>query len=385
MSATPGHMLPEELVNRVGRRRFLSEQPTILLGGSNRGVGLKQKSSSERPPETAVGKGERLPAMRMAGSSLLPISPSSNTDAAPRDTQPTPTLGAAAIAPPVRRFRLGFRFPSFRALLARLSVVVALLKILFLPLSGLWSLRKRFLLGMTFLYLLFTWIGGIAGHVASIAACTGIDLSEITIPPLANALKDALKSMGNRSRFGRSRKDVTILTEGAYVFPELTSLDPRKLSSWWANPNVETVKPDAVLDGRASCWPFEGNRGYITIQLTANVSVAQVMISHPLGGNPRSAPKDVVVWGIHHAQELPTVDLPHDHELPQALMEELISLRLVPVPLTKFRYDINARERSQVIEVVGNEKGKVEKVLFQVLSNWGEYFTCIYCLRVYGH
>ena len=260
-----------------------------------------------------------------------------------------------------------------------------MLRILFLTLSGLWSLRKRFILVITFLYLSFTWIGGIAGHVASIATCTGIDLSEIPIPPLASPLKNALQSMGTRFPFGRSQKDVTILVGGAHVIPGLTSLDPPKLPSWWANPNLETVKPNAVLDERAPCWPFASNRGYMTIQLTANVSVAQVMINHPLSSNSRSAPKDVIIWGIHHVQEVPTVDLPNDHGLPQPLMEELISRRLVPVLLTKFRYDVNLQERSQIIEVVGNEKGKMEKVLFQVISNWGEYFTCIYCLCVYGY
>ena len=239
---------------------------------------------------------------------------------------------------------------------------------------------------MTVLYLAFTWVGGIASHVASIAACVGIDVSEISVPSIDKSFKSVLHSVGGRLPFGSGQKDATVLTDGAHVILELTSLTSPQLPSWWANPNLETVKPDAVLDGRASCWPFSGGRGYITVQLSANTSVTQVMLDHPSGGNPKSAPKDVVVWGLYRAQDFPTTDLPNDHGLPQTLMEELISARLIPVPLTEFQYNIGTKDRSQFTNVVGNgNNGKVDKVLFQILGNWGGYFTCIYCLRVYGY
>ena len=265
-------------------------------------------------------------------------------------------------------------------------IQVSVSKFLFLPLSTLWSRRRRLVWVVAFLYLALTWSGGIFSQATSIAARVGINVSEISVPPIDKSFKSVLQSIGSRIPFGSSWKDATVLADGAHVILELTSLTPPQLPSWWANPNLETVKPNAVLDRRASCWPFSGSRGYITVQLSANTSVTQVMLDHPSGSSSRSAPKDVVVWGLYRAQELPTTDLPNDHGLPQTLMEELISARLIPVLLTKFQYNINTEDRSQFINVVGNSNNeKADKVLFQILGNWGGYFTCIYCLRVYGY
>lgn len=66
-----------------------------------------------------------------------------------------------------------------------------MLGILFLPLSGLWSLRKKCILVMTFLYLSFTWVGGINSHAASVAACNSHTAA-------FNPLENTLRSVGAR-------------------------------------------------------------------------------------------------------------------------------------------------------------------------------------------
>jgi hypothetical protein len=190
---------------------------------------------------------------------------------------------------------------------------------------------------------------------------------------------------------GGSEREVTKWAEGAGVIQNLTSPSIRpKPVSWYQiltrQQNRIPVPPIAVLDPHLSCWAFEGSLGHVTLRLAANVSVTHIVIEHSPYSLP-SAPRDMAVWAIVAKPTRPFRD-PISARLPPSIHISLEAAGLSPIHISQIRYDIKSTVHNQSFEVgcvlPGCHAEKVDKVLFQVLNNWGGEHTCLYGLRVIG-
>ena len=64
------------------------------------------------------------------------------------------------------------------------------------------------------------------------------------------------------------------------------------------NPPVVALQPSVDL---GQCWPFQGNRGILTIQLPNKILPTHFKLAHvhpQLANDISSAPKDIKVWEI---------------------------------------------------------------------------------------
>jgi len=218
-----------------------------------------------------------------------------------------------------------------------------------------------------------------------------------------------------------ARPDYALFTSGGRVIRSLTSqtYEPHPLSrsraalSWITGasaprgrPAVTALHPDTAP---GSCWPFEGQRGQIGIQLSRRVVPSDITIEHisrdvALDGDVSSAPKDFEVWAVVEGQE-------HVVKLAQYRQQEIETKRsaqsstsledalnneepasLPPTPnhllLAVGTYDPLAISPIQTFPVtpMARQLGiPVQIVVVKILSNQGESaYTCLYRVRISG-
>ncbi|KAH9923328.1 UNC-like C-terminal-domain-containing protein [Fomitopsis serialis] len=131
--------------------------------------------------------------------------------------------------------------------------------------------------------------------------------------------------------------------------------------------------PSSALDGSmqpGSCWPMAGPAGHIGIQLADSVLVTDVTIDLPYSEahDADVAPRFVQVWAVVPTEDDATGASPGEDPAP-----------LPDIAPTDYRL------RRQTFPVRRDIPMKVDKVVFQVLDNWGSSeYTCLYGLRVHG-
>jgi hypothetical protein len=187
------------------------------------------------------------------------------------------------------------------------------------------------------------------------------------------------------------------VTAGASVLLDSTSVTTQiqpyrfdqQLFRWTMRKKaVIPVPPEAVLDESAAGWCFPGSTGYIALKLLHPVYVSNVTVSHSLT-DPRSAPNNLVIWAIvprSHAEHLGSMVLETKaaSQLPASLQT---SQTTFPIAIAIFQFDVQKSVQNQTFEVDSvftKASVKVDRVLVQILSNWGAGSTCLYGVKIYG-
>jgi SUN domain-containing protein 1/2 len=145
-----------------------------------------------------------------------------------------------------------------------------------------------------------------------------------------------------------------------------------------------TALDDLTQPGQ--CWRFVGSTGQLGVRLSQKVAIFSVTVDHvprELVTSVQSAPKNMVLWGVSDikstmpelakaggGRRLPALDGGHDAFL---------------VALASFRYDPHAASNIQTFSLREEVRYQVfDRVIFEVLDNWGAEFTCLYRVRVHG-
>jgi hypothetical protein len=183
------------------------------------------------------------------------------------------------------------------------------------------------------------------------------------------------------------------VTAGARILPELTSattqIQPyrfdQQLLRWTARkPPVIPVPPEAVLTESATCWCFLGPTGHITLELLHPVYVNNITVSHSLTDH-RSAPNNLVLWAIvPRANAESLLEVKAMSQLPTSLQK---SQTMFPIAIGGFQFDVQKGGQNQTFELdsaFAKASMKVDRVLLQILSNWGASSTCLYGIRIHG-
>uniref|UniRef100_A0AC35TVQ3 SUN domain-containing protein n=1 Tax=Rhabditophanes sp. KR3021 TaxID=114890 RepID=A0AC35TVQ3_9BILA len=135
---------------------------------------------------------------------------------------------------------------------------------------------------------------------------------------------------------------------------------------WYVNYSPRTViqrKSQGTIPGE--CWCFEGETGYLTIQLSKDIHVTQISYEHVPAklvptGEAKSAPKKIQFWSYQDEK---------DPETKVDLGEFVYDNKGKPL---QFFQTKNSDLTTSIIEV-------------EVKNNYGSLFTCLYRLRVHGH
>lgn len=231
----------------------------------------------------------------------------------------------------------------------------------------------------------------ISGHVSRVLRYT-VDPQFFAFPfitcPLGLCKAERLEPPPDEPR------DLTVWSDGARAIEDFTSLTfsnkGRSRWNWWGQNTaaVHWAGPIAVLDPEVSCWSFEGASGFITLRLIGNASITSVQIAHTTESHPQKfAPKDFIVWALVDSDSFSVKEIPR-HSTPPPNLERLVSNRFYPIQLGTFSFEVASHAAGQSfavnVGVLENYGGRVDKVMFHVLSNWGAKRTCLYHLRVFG-
>ena len=159
--------------------------------------------------------------------------------------------------------------------------------------------------------------------------------------------------------------------------------------------NLTTPSSDPTKNGPATalddfkqpgqCWRFEGSAGQLGVRLSQKVAISSVTVDYvprELVISVESAPKNMVLWGVS------------DNKLAMPELAGAGGGRRLPaldgghaflVFLASFRYDPHAVSNIQTFSLKEEVRYQVfDRVIFEVLDNWGAEFTCLYRVRVHG-
>jgi hypothetical protein len=154
---------------------------------------------------------------------------------------------------------------------------------------------------------------------------------------------------------------------------------------WRANPPIRALLPWA---GNGECWCASPARnGALSLGVVLNVPVyprvlAIDHIAKEFALEPRTAPRVLQFWGL-------ATDKVDENVWAES---EKCDRKLKPdgrgwLCLGKMNYDIQSGETTQKLSLAryGNEPPfRVEKVVVQVLENWGREYTCLYQVKLEG-
>jgi hypothetical protein len=147
------------------------------------------------------------------------------------------------------------------------------------------------------------------------------------------------------------------------------------------------------------CWPLKGSSGHIAVSLFEPIHISNVTVSHSLRPEVdanRSAPRDLVVWGIVGASSLSHEDksfINFARLEPQGSVRNTVNSLLkhgeYMLPIARMTYKIEGGSGQTQWVVPENpylwRRIKVRKVLLQVETNWGNSKqTCLYNFEVFG-
>ncbi|KAK7678737.1 hypothetical protein QCA50_018319 [Cerrena zonata] len=156
---------------------------------------------------------------------------------------------------------------------------------------------------------------------------------------------------------------------------------------------ASVLHPSAVAD---RCWCFMGSTGQVGIMLSHPAFITNISLDHiPLRSSLANAPRDVVIWGV--------VDGEANQERYDDSIDILQDLRsrldirspftrnedrdLVYVPLASIFYNIRKSDLFQQFKVfpeVRQLNMDFGIIVAQVTSNWGESFTALHHVGIYG-
>lgn len=143
-------------------------------------------------------------------------------------------------------------------------------------------------------------------------------------------------------------------------------------------------------------WCFKGSRGQVGIMLSAPSRVAHISITHPsvLSTLP-SAPRNILVWGVVDGEANQST-FEESIDVLQSLKAQLPvkspfsrhgSQEPVYVPLANIVYNVQDKNTVQIFDVFP-EIHKLNMdfgiVVIQIISNWGESYTALHHVGVYG-
>jgi hypothetical protein len=231
----------------------------------------------------------------------------------------------------------------------------------------------------------------------------------VTIAPGLSELFARVQTLEEwRSQTNSARRNFALHAAGASFIPHLTSttyqLPPRTLKSWimaqlrgfdfqhvGLNPPVTALEDDV---GVGSCWAFSGSVGYIGINLAESVHITDISIYHVAPelvsiSEFLRAPRTMVVWGvIRNSHALP-------HGTPGHCTAECFAganqvrhhrgerfLRL-----GDYSYNNTSSRRDQtfpVSEELLKSRIVFDRIVLEILDNWGSTSTCLYRIAAYG-
>ena len=181
-----------------------------------------------------------------------------------------------------------------------------------------------------------------------------------------NLIKTALKTY-NADKI--ALKDYALESAGASIIQQLTS------PSYCIPFNSDCIvigKPNSVIlsDGNVgNCWSFNGDNGYIGIQLSRSITVGSFSIDHvdeAIAHDLTSAPRKLKFFAVNG--KVDSFELKNDKFALLADAEYVLG-----------------GDNIQTFTVTSGFNEKVDQVVLQVLDNWGkEDFTCVYRVRVHA-
>jgi hypothetical protein len=122
---------------------------------------------------------------------------------------------------------------------------------------------------------------------------------------------------------------------------------------------------DSVIDNNnqpGHCWPFEGNYGFISLNLSHKIYPKSFTLVHLNTINYSNAPKYFKIFNLNGIEECLLLGTFH------------------------FDFEISGenRKNSQNFECQTHCEELTDEVLFEVIENYGSSQTCVYQLKVHG-
>ena len=183
---------------------------------------------------------------------------------------------------------------------------------------------------------------------------------------------------------------------GSMQFPLPTDLGdslilPNGISDCQGSGNPLHSSPD--LHRR---WCFTGPRGQLGVLLSAPGRITNISISHPsqVSALP-SAPRHIILWGVVDG-DANKVIYDNSEDVFRSLRARLSvqgpfprydHRELTYVPLASFLYNIKESNMHQVFAVfpeIHELRMDFGIVVIQIVSNWGEVYTGLHHVGVYG-
>lgn len=182
--------------------------------------------------------------------------------------------------------------------------------------------------------------------------------------------------------------DYALLATGGHILQELTAVNGTSGEDW--------KDAEKMLDGKvdvSACWSFHGDKAQAGLYLASRVHIDQVSIDHipkELVPSADHAPKEIIVWGIVDAEN---IAIAQHASLPSVLSSLPTHPPLMEspsthvVPLAVILYDLISPSHVQtfpVLDYLLESSADFQKIIVQVVSNYGAESTCIYRIRVHG-
>ncbi|KAI0055275.1 hypothetical protein BV25DRAFT_1771898, partial [Artomyces pyxidatus] len=200
------------------------------------------------------------------------------------------------------------------------------------------------------------------------------------------------------------RRDFALSAGGGQIFHPLTSTSTlsiyialkRGVLQLFASPRQQ---PEAVIAegvGPGDCWRFSGATAHVGIVLAEPIFITHVSIDHiprTFTSNIRTAPKDMVLWGVVEGQSNIEALTSRTPRIPVTWNSKVntsapfLGDGRQLFPLASFTYDIEAYFHVQTFRVWNGPRTSdvdIGVVILEVLSNWGEADTCLYRVRIHG-
>ncbi|KAF4577448.1 hypothetical protein EYR40_009196 [Pleurotus pulmonarius] len=218
------------------------------------------------------------------------------------------------------------------------------------------------------------------------------------IPTSRIARRSDALTYWQRTRDASEATNYALISSGAHIVRDLTSqtYDPRRgyfrrrffapihfLRDKWLGFELSQIHlslpRDAIDDANDRCWQLGGRHGQIAIALPVPISITHVSIgrARQMPASPEQ-PNYVRVWGLMDVSlALSFPDSPSHrmfspaNSIPQGIF----------VKLADIQSGLNGHLHPVTSLVAGHG---IEFLVFEVLSNQGGDFTCLYGLGVYG-
>lgn len=210
-----------------------------------------------------------------------------------------------------------------------------------------------------------------------------------------------------------SNQNLALISDGAAVAPSFNVEAPFYGPSMrWLPLHPEYDDELAISNGKDGCgrpsnalypaahpdrrWCFVGSRGQLGVMLAHPALITNISIDHPpFPFSLANAPRDIIIWGVVDGNE--NEDRYEQSEDIIQVLRSRLHLRtpfphpedrqLIYVPLAVIFYNIRQHNLFQTFEVfpeIHRSKMDFGLIIVQVISNWGETYTALHHVGVYG-